>query len=183
LRIFGCGMFYQLDDRRVETQGDYFLAPGAQVAGSVVLGHNVSVWFNAVIRGDVEPITVGAFSNIQDCCVLHTDEGFPLTIGEHVTVGHQAMLHGCEVGDHTLIGISAVVLSGAKIGKNCLIGANSLVTEGTQIPDNSMVLGSPGKVVREVSEANLAGMRSSTQGYVARAAWYRDKFHPQGRGS
>ena len=93
------------------------------------------------------------------------------------------MLHGCEVGDHTLIGISAVVLSGAKIGKNCLIGANSLVTEGTQIPDNSMVLGSPGKVVREVSEANLAGMRSSTQGYVARAAWYRDKFHPQGRGS
>ena len=174
-------MFYQLEDRRVVTEGDYFLAPGAQVIGSVVLHHNVSVWFNAVIRGDVEPIVVGSHSNVQDCAVLHTDEGFPLTLGDYVTVGHQAMLHGCEIGDNTLIGINAVVLSGARIGKNCLIGANSLITEGKDIPDNSMVLGSPGKIVRDVSAEAMASMRATAEGYVGRGAWYRAQFRPQGR--
>ena len=174
-------MFYQLEDRRVVTEGDYFLAPGAQVIGSVVLHHNVSVWFNAVIRGDVEPIVVGSHSNVQDCAVLHTDEGFPLTLGDYVTVGHQAMLHGCEIGDNTLIGINAVVLSGARIGKNCLIGANSLITEGKDIPDNSMVLGSPGKIVRDVSAEAMANMRATAEGYVARGVWYRAQFRPQGR--
>lgn len=174
-------MFYQLEDRRVVAEGDYFLAPGAQVIGSVVLQHNVSVWFNAVIRGDLEPIVVGSHSNVQDCAVLHTDEGFPLTLGDYVTVGHQAMLHGCEIGANTLIGINAVVLSGARIGKNCLIGANSLITEGKEIPDNSMVLGSPGKIVREVSAEAAANMRATAEGYVARGAWYRAQFRPQGR--
>ncbi len=175
-------MFYQLEDRRVVAEGDYFLAPGARVVGSVVLKHNVSVWFNAVIRGDVEPIVVGSHTNVQDCCVLHTDAGFPLIIGDYVTIGHQAMLHGCEIGDNTLIGINAVVLSGAKVGRNCVIGANALVTEGKQIPDNSMVMGSPGKVVRELSAQDVAGFRESADGYVARAAWYRAQFRPQGRG-
>ena len=178
----GDSVFYQLEDRRVVTQGDYFLAPGAQVVGSVVLGHNANVWFNAVIRGDVEPIVVGSHTNVQDCAVLHTDAGCPLNIADYVTVGHQVMLHGCEIGENSLIGINAVVLNGVKIGKNCLIGANSLVTEGKEIPDNSMVLGSPGKVVRELTEAEIAGLRASADGYVARAAWYRAHFHPQGRG-
>ena len=175
-------MFYQLEDRRVVTQGDYFLAPGARVIGNVVLKHNANVWFNAVIRGDVEPIVVGAHTNVQDCAVLHTDLGCPLTIADYVTVGHQAILHGCEIGENSLIGISAVVLSGARVGKNCLIGANSLVTEGKEIPDNSLVMGSPGKVVRELSAEEIAGLRESADGYVARATWYRAQFRPQGRG-
>jgi carbonic anhydrase/acetyltransferase-like protein (isoleucine patch superfamily) len=175
-------MFYQLEDRRVVTEGDYFLAPGAQVVGSVTLKHNANVWFNAVIRGDVEPIVVGSHTNVQDCAVLHTDAGCPLVIGDYVTVGHQVMLHGCEIGENSLIGINAVVLNGAKVGKNCLIGANSLVTEGKEIPDNCMVMGSPGKVVRELSAQEIAGLRESADGYVARAAWYRAQFRPQGGG-
>jgi carbonic anhydrase/acetyltransferase-like protein (isoleucine patch superfamily) len=172
-------VFYQLGDRRVATEGDQFIAPGAMITGSVLLKHNVSVWFNAVIRGDVEPITVGAYSNIQDCAVLHTDAGSPLLIGDYVTVGHKVTLHGCEVGDGSLIGINAVVLSGAKIGRNCLIGANALVTEGKEIPDNSMVLGSPGKVVRELSEQEIVGLRDSAEGYVQRGQWYRAEFKIQ----
>ena len=176
-------MFYQLDDRRVVAEGDYFLAPGAQVIGSVVLKHNASVWFNAVIRGDLEPIVVGSHSNVQDCAVLHTDEGYPLVLGDYVTVGHHAMLHGCEVGNNSLIAINAVVLSGARIGNNCLIGANTLITEGKEIPDNSMVLGSPGKVVRELTDEAIVDMRATAQGYVARGQRYRAQFRPQGRGT
>lgn len=159
-------MIYTLGERAVHAAGDHFIADSADVIGTVILGNDVSVWFNAVVRGDKEPITIGAGSNVQDCVVLHTDPGFPLVIGRNVTVGHKAMLHGCVVGDNSLIGINAVVLSGAKIGRNCLIGANSLVLEGKQIPDNSMVLGNPGKVVRELTEDQIEGLKESARGYV-----------------
>lgn len=172
-------MFFQLGDRRVVAEGDHFVAPGAMITGSVVLKPNVNVWFNAVIRGDVEPITVGACTNVQDCAVLHTDAGSPLIIGDYVTVGHKVTLHGCEIGNNSLIGINAVVLSGAKIGRNCLIGANALVTEGREIPDNSMVLGSPGKVVRQLSDAEITGLRESAEGYVKRSQWYMAEFSSQ----
>ena len=172
-------MFFQLGDRRVVAEGEHFVAPGAMITGSVLLKHNVNVWFNAVIRGDVEPITVGAFTNVQDCAVLHTDAGCPLIIGDYVTVGHKVTLHGCEIGENSLIGINAVVLSGAKIGRNCLIGANALVTEGKEIPDNSMVLGAPGKVVRQLSEEQIIGLRESAEGYVKRAQWYQAEFSEQ----
>lgn len=172
-------MFFQLGDRRVVAEGDHFVAPGAMITGSVLLKHNVNVWFNAVIRGDVEPITVGAHTNVQDCAVLHTDLGSPLFIGDFVTVGHKVTLHGCEIGDNSLIGINAVVLSGAKIGRNCLIGANALITEGNEIPDNSMVLGAPGKVVRQLSEQEILGLRQSAEGYVKRAQWYKAEFSNQ----
>jgi carbonic anhydrase/acetyltransferase-like protein (isoleucine patch superfamily) len=172
-------VFFQLGDRRVVAEGDHFVAPGAMITGSVLLKHNVNVWFNAVIRGDVEPITVGAYTNVQDCAVLHTDPGHPLVIGDFVTVGHKVTLHGCEIGENSLIGINAVVLSGAKIGRDCLIGANTLVTEGKQIPDNSMVLGAPGKVVRQLSEEEILGLRRSAEGYVERAQWYLAEFSNQ----
>ena len=129
-------MIYKLCDHKVITDGDdYFVAPSASVMGRVFLGKNVSVWFGAVIRGDVEDIKIGENSNIQDLSVLHADPGHPLEIGKNVTVGHKVMLHGCSIGDNSLIGINSVILNGAKIGKNCLIGANSLVTEGMEIPD------------------------------------------------
>ena len=134
--------------------GNYWVAPDAQVMGNIVLKENASVWFGAVLRGDNDPIVIGENSNVQDGAVMHTDIGCPLTLGANVTVGHQAMLHGCTVGDNSLIGIGATVLNGAKIGRNCLIGAHALVGEGKEIPDNSMVLGMPGKVVRELGEDN-----------------------------
>ena len=146
--------------------GNYWVAPDAQVMGNIVLLENASVWFAAVLRGDNETITIGENTNVQDGSVLHTDMGFPLTIGTNVTIGHQAMLHGCTVGDNSLIGIGATVLNGAKIGKNCLIGAHALVGEGKEIPDNSMVLGMPGKVVRQLDEANEAMMIASAAHYV-----------------
>ncbi|MDD9997096.1 MAG: gamma carbonic anhydrase family protein, partial [Rhodospirillaceae bacterium] len=139
-------MLYQLDDRRVVAEGTYYVAPSAAVIGSVRLGNNVSVWFSAVVRGDDEPIIIGRNSNIQDCAVVHTDPDFPCILGENVTIGHKAVVHGCEIGDNTTVGINAVVLSGARVGRNCLIGANSLVAEGKEIPDNSLVLGTPGRV-------------------------------------
>ncbi len=144
-------MIYKLGDHTVITDGDdYFVAPSASVMGRVFLGKNVSVWFGAVIRGDVEDIKIGENSNIQDLSVLHADPGHPLEIGKNVTVGHKVMLHGCSIGDNSLIGINSVILNGAKIGKNCLIGANSLVTEGMEIPDYSLVMGSPAKVKKEL---------------------------------
>lgn len=164
-------MSYQLEDRRVVADGDYFVAPSAAVIGRVRLKNNVSVWFNAVVRGDDEPIVVGENSNVQDCAVLHTDPGYPCIVGDNVTVGHQAMLHGCEIGDNTLIGINAVVLTGAKVGKNCLIGSNSLVGEGKTIPDNSLVLGTPGRVKQLSSEA-IAGMQRNYQHYVENGKWF-----------
>ena len=134
--------------------------------GNIVLKENASVWFNAVLRGDNDPIVVGENSNVQDGAVLHTDLGYPLTLGANVTVGHQAMLHGCTVGDNSLIGIGATILNGATIGRNCLIGAHALIGEGKEIPDNSMVLGMPGKVVRELGEENEKMMLASANIYV-----------------
>lgn len=160
-------MIFSLEDLHVKRDGDgQFIAHNATVIGNVTLGQWVSVWFNVVIRGDAERISIGARSNIQDASVLHADPGFPLEIGEDVTVGHKAMLHGCTVGDGSLIGINAVVLNGAKIGKGCLIGANALVTEGTEIPDGSMVLGSPAKIKRTLSEEDQAALKLSAAHYV-----------------
>ena len=160
-------MIYSLGDRKVEIKGDdYWVADNATVIGSVVLENNASVWFNVVIRGDNDVITIGENSNIQDGSVLHTDPGVKLTVGKNVTVGHKVMLHGCTIGDNSLIGINSVILNGAKIGKNCLIGANSLIPEGKEIPDGSLVMGSPGKVVRELSAEQQKGLEMSAMSYV-----------------
>ncbi|RYG16551.1 MAG: gamma carbonic anhydrase family protein [Caulobacteraceae bacterium] len=159
---------YALGDSKPQLppEGEYWVAPSASVIGNVILHSNASVWFGGVLRGDNDPITVGPDSNIQDGSVLHTDMGSPLTLGRGVTVGHKAMLHGCEVGDYSLIGIGAVVLNGVKIGKNCIIGANALITEGKIIPDNSLVVGQPGKVVRERDPAHIAVLQMSAEHYV-----------------
>lgn len=161
-------------DHRPRFEGRHWIAPGAHLIGDVVLGEGASVWFNAVIRADNAPIRIGARSNVQDGAVLHVDPGVPLTIGEGVTVGHLAMLHGCTVGDGSLIGIGAVVLNGAVIGRDCLIGARALVTEGTVVPDGSLFLGSPGKVVREVTDEQIAGIRAGVESYVKKGAIYSD---------
>ena len=169
---------HRLGIRIPELRGDtHFVAPSADVIGSVILENNVSIWFGAVLRGDNEPIHIGANSNIQDGSVLHTDMGSPLTIGANVTVGHQAMLHGCDIGDGSLIGIKAVILNHAVIGRNCLIGANSLITEGKMIPDNSLVIGSPGKVVRTLSEEEIAAMHANTTNYVEKTANFALNLH------
>ena len=161
-------MIYSLGERKVEIVGDdYFIAENATVIGSVVIHNDVSIWFNAVVRGDNDLITIGEGTNIQDGTVIHTDGGIPLNIGKGVTVGHQVMLHGCTIGDNSLIGINAVVLNNAKIGKNCIIGANCLITQGKEIPDNSMVLGSPGKIVREVSPEEVEELKYSAEHYIA----------------
>src|SRR5690242_15097705 len=172
-------MVFQLDERYVRAEGDDFVADTAVVIGHVLLRANASIWFNAVIRGDNELITIGENSNVQDGAVLHTDPGSPLTIGSHVTVGHKAMLHGCTIGDNSLIGINAVVLNGAKIGRNCLIGANALVTEGKEIPDGSLVLGSPGKVVRELTAEQIEGLHRSAAHYVENARRFKQGLKPQ----
>ncbi len=145
---------------------EYWIAPNAVVLGRVILKKNTSIWFGATLRGDNDPIIIGENSNVQDGSVLHTDTGSPLTVGANVTIGHMVMLHGCTIGDNSLIGIGSIVLNGAKIGRNCLIGANSLITEGKVIPDNSMVMGSPGKVVRQVSPEQAAIMAHGAAGYV-----------------
>ena len=166
-------MLYELGGVAVKAEGDYWVADSATVVGNVLLKQDASVWFNAVVRGDNDLITIGEGSNVQDGSVLHTDPGFPLTIGAHVTIGHKVMLHGCDIGEGSLIGINAVVLNGAKIGKNCLIGANTLITEGKEIPDNSMVMGSPGKVVRTLSEEQAKGIRAGATHYVENARRFR----------
>ena len=147
-------------------EGEYWIAPSAVVIGKVRLERNASVWFGAVLRGDNELILVGENSNVQDACVLHTDPGAPLTIGRNCTIGHRAILHGCAIGDNTLIGMGATVLNRARIGANCLIGANTLITEGKVIPDNSLVMGAPGKVVGELNAEALAKLPKSAEGYV-----------------
>ncbi|MSR12441.1 MAG: gamma carbonic anhydrase family protein [Gammaproteobacteria bacterium] len=175
-------MIYSLGDKRVETIGaDYFVADNAVVIGQVRLGNNVSVWFNAVIRGDNALIAIGENSNIQDCAVLHTDPGMPLNIGKNVTVGHKVMLHGCTIGDNSLIGINSVILNGASIGRNCLIGANSLIAEGKVIPDGSLVMGSPGKVVRVLSEEQQAKLALSAAVYVQNFKRYKNELKPDAR--
>ncbi|MDP1783741.1 MAG: gamma carbonic anhydrase family protein, partial [Hydrogenophaga sp.] len=150
-----------------------WVADNAQVIGDVVLGEDSSVWFGATLRGDTETITVGRGSNIQDGSVLHADVGFPMTLGENVTVGHQVMLHGCTIGEGSLIGIGAVVLNGAKIGKHCLVGAGALVTEGKEFPDGSMILGSPARVAKTLTPEQIEGLRMSAKHYTDNAARYR----------
>ena len=160
-------MLYRLGDRKVRLLGcGHYVAPSAQVVGDVTLEQDVSIWFNVVIRADKDSIAIGEGSNIQDGSVLHVDPGYPMRIGKGVTVGHKAMLHGCTVGDNSLIGINAVVLNGVKIGRNCLIGANSLVVENTEIPDGSMVFGSPARIRRALTEAEIDALRLSAAHYV-----------------
>ena len=163
-------MIYELDGLAPEIAEEAWVAPDANVIGRVKLGARASVWFGCTIRGDNEQIEIGAGTNVQENCVFHTDLGYPLTLGANVTVGHKAMLHGCTVGEGSLIGMGATVLNGAKIGKNCLIGAGALVTEGKEIPDGSMVLGAPGKVVRDLDEATIKGLYASAIHYQQNAA-------------
>jgi carbonic anhydrase/acetyltransferase-like protein (isoleucine patch superfamily) len=164
---------YELDGMAPQVAASAWVADNAQVMGDVVLGEDSSVWFGATLRGDTETITVGRGSNIQDGSVLHADVGFPMTVGENVTVGHQVMLHGCTIGDGSLIGIGAVVLNGAKIGKHCLVGAGSLVTEGKEFPDGSMILGSPARAVKSLTPEQIEGLHRSARHYTDNAARYR----------
>ena len=156
---------YSLDGIAPEIAEDSWIAPDANVIGKIVVEQGASIWFGSTLRGDNEVIHVGSGSNIQENSVLHTDMGFPLTIGKGCTIGHKAMLHGCTIGDNSLIGMGATVLNGAKIGKNCLIGANALITEGKEIPDGSLVMGAPGKVVRQLDDAAIESLRKSAIGY------------------
>lgn len=160
-------MIYKLDENKPQfpEDGDYWVAPNANVIGKIHLNTGASVWFGATLRGDNEWIDIGAGSNVQENSVLHTDIGFPLTIGRNCTIGHKAILHGCTIGDQSLIGMGAIVLNGAQIGRNCLIGAGALITEGKIIPDNSLVVGAPGKVVRSLTEAEIEGLLASATGY------------------
>lgn len=173
-------MIYSLGERQVDIRGEqYFIAENATIIGSVVLENNVSVWFNTVIRGDNDVITIGENTNVQDGAILHTDPGYQLTLGKGVTVGHKAMLHGCEIGDYSLVGINAVVLNGAKIGKHCIIGANALITEGMIIPDGSMVMGSPAKIKREISDGQKRLLEASAAHYVHNFQRYNEHLTPQ----
>jgi carbonic anhydrase/acetyltransferase-like protein (isoleucine patch superfamily) len=160
---------YELDGKSPQLGEGAWVADSGQVIGAVEMGPNASVWFGAVVRGDTETIRIGRNTNIQDLSVLHADIGKPLTIGENVTVGHQVMLHGCTIGDGSLIGIQAVVLNGAKIGRNCIVGAGSVVTEGKEFPDNSLIIGSPAKVVRTLDDAAAAKLAQSAEHYVENA--------------
>jgi carbonic anhydrase/acetyltransferase-like protein (isoleucine patch superfamily) len=171
-------MIYELGQRRVRIEGEVFVANSADVIGSVVLKDKSSVWFNAVLRGDSDEIVIGEETNVQDGALLHTDPGIRVILGRGVTVGHHAIVHGCEVGDYSLIGINAVVLNHVKIGKYCTIGANALVTQGQEIPDYSVVLGSPGKVVRQIDPSQGEGLEKGAAGYVSRAREYLEALHP-----
>lgn len=164
---------YTLDGIRPRLHDSAWVADSATVIGDVVMGEEASVWFGTVVRGDTATLTIGAGSNIQDLSVLHADVGVPLVIGERVTVGHKVMLHGCTIGDESLIGIGAVVLNGARIGRNCLVGAGALVTEGKEFPDGSMILGSPARVVKQLSPEQIEGLRESARRYIANAQRYR----------
>jgi carbonic anhydrase/acetyltransferase-like protein (isoleucine patch superfamily) len=165
---------YQLGDATPEIDASAYVTPSATVIGRVSLAAGSSVWFGAVLRGDNEAITIGQNSNVQEGAVLHTDPGFPLDVGQNVTIGHQVMLHGCTVGDGSLIGIQAVVMNGARIGRDCLVGAGAVVTEGKCFPDRSLILGSPAKVVRELSDEVLADLRRIAANYVERSQRFRD---------
>ena len=158
-------MFYDLEDKKPKNSGENWVAPNATIIGDVTLEKNSSVWFNAVIRGDNENIHVGEGSNVQDGSVLHTDPGCPLKIGKDVTIGHIVMLHGCTIGDNSLIGIGAVILNNAKIGKNCIIVAKALITENKEIPDNSLVVGAPGRVVRKLTDEEIGKITENAKHY------------------
>ena len=164
---------YEVDGKTPQVDSTAWIADSAQVMGHVTLGPDASVWFGCVLRGDTESMTIGEGSNIQDLTVMHADHGLPLTIGKHVTVGHKVMLHGCTIGDESLIGIGAIVLNGAMIGKNCLVGAGSLVTEGKEFPDGSMIMGTPAKVVRQLTPEQIEGLRLSAQHYIDNARMFR----------
>jgi carbonic anhydrase/acetyltransferase-like protein (isoleucine patch superfamily) len=173
-------MKFALGDAAVETEGeDYYIAPSAVLIGGVRLGRNASVWWNAVLRADNEPIVVGERSNVQDGCVLHTDPGFPLTIGSNVTIGHMVMLHGCTIGDGTLVGIGSIILNGTKVGKNCVIGANTLLAENKDIPDNSLVVGSPGRVLRTLTDEQIEMVAGAAESYVKKIKRYRAELREQ----
>jgi carbonic anhydrase/acetyltransferase-like protein (isoleucine patch superfamily) len=173
-------MKYSFEDRKVVCKGDYWIAPDAIVIGSVVMEPNASVWFGCIVRADNDTITIGENSQLQDGCVVHTDKGFPLVIGKNVSVGHMAMLHGCTIGDGSLIGIKSVILNGAKVGRNCLIGAGSLIAENKEIPDGSLVIGAPGKVVRKLSDEAIRRINSASDHYVQKFRRYRKAFKPDG---
>ncbi len=176
-------MLFKLGDAAVEIAGDdCFVAETAVLVGRVRLENNASVWFNAVLRGDNELISIGENSNVQDLSVLHTDPGFPLRIGRNVTIGHKVMLHGCVIGDNSLIGINSVVLNGAEIGRECLVGANSLITEGKQIPDGSLVLGSPARVVRQLTAEEKSGLSASAETYVRNLKRFERELKADPRG-
>ena len=161
---------YALDGTAPQIDPDIgWIAPSAVLVGDVVVGPEAGIWFGVVARGDIETITIGARTNVQENCVLHTDTGYPLVIGDNCTIGHSAIVHGCTIGDNTLIGMGATVLNGARIGKNCLIGANALITEGKEIPDNSMVVGAPGKVISQIDEEGVRGLAASAERYVRNA--------------
>lgn len=166
-------MIFKLDDAQPEIADTCFVAPSASLIGAVKMAANASVWFNCVLRADNEPIVIGENSNVQDGSVLHVDPGYPIEIAANVTIGHKVMLHGCQIGEGTLIGMNAVVLNGARIGKNCLIGANALVTENMEIPDGSMVLGSPAKVVKTLDEKLQMRLAEGAKHYVDNGARYR----------
>ena len=172
-------MIYSLDNQHVQLNGQSFIAPNATLIGAVTIEDMASIWFNVVIRADNDLIHIGAGSNIQDGSVLHVDPGFPLTVGRQVTVGHKVMLHGCTIGDGSLIGINAVVLNGARIGRGCLIGANALITENMVVPDGSVVLGSPGKIVRTLDADARQKLIESAEHYVENGRHYRQGLKPQ----
>ena len=165
---------YSFDTHVPTIDPDAWIAPDANVIGLCIIGAKASVWFGATLRGDNEPITIGAGANVQENCVLHTDMGFPLTVGENCTIGHKAMLHGCTIGDQTLIGMGATVLNGAVIGDNCLIGAGALIPEGKHIPDGSLVMGMPGRVVRDLDANAIAGLMQSALGYQEKSRVFRN---------
>jgi carbonic anhydrase/acetyltransferase-like protein (isoleucine patch superfamily) len=173
-------MIYSLDGIAPRIHPDTWVAPDANLMGRVVLEAGASVWFGATLRGDNEEIFVGAGTNVQENSVLHTDMGYPLTIGKNCTIGHKAMLHGCTIGDGSLIGMGAVVLNGARIGAGCLIGAGALITEGKEIPDGSLVMGAPGRVVRVLDDAAQRRLLLSASGYQANMRRFREGLHPIG---
>ena len=171
---------YSLGERRVEVRGtDWYIADNATVVGSVLVEDRASIWFNVVIRGDNDLITIGEGSNVQDSSMLHTDAGIKLTLGRKVSVGHMVMLHGCSVGDGSLIGINSVILNHAVIGKHSLVGAGSLVPEGKTIPDGVLALGTPAKVVRDLTQAEIANLQDIADGYIRRAKIFREQLRPQ----
>ncbi len=172
-------MIYSIENRKLEIRGkEYFIADNATVIGSVALEDKASIWFNTVLRGDDAQITIGEGSNVQDGSVLHSDPGLPLTLGSYVTVGHMVMLHGCTIGNNSLIGIGAVVLNNAKIGNNCLVGAGSLIPEGKEYPDGSLILGTPGRVVRQLGPQELQIIRLSAEHYVHNIKRYQKNLKP-----
>ena len=171
---------YSLGDRRVQVRGaDWFIAENATVIGSVLIEDQASIWFNVVIRGDSDLITIGEGSNVQDSSMLHTDAGIKLTLGRKVSIGHMVMLHGCSIGDGSLVGINSVILNHAVVGKHSLIGAGSLIPEGKSIPDGVLALGSPAKVVRDLSQAEIANLQNIADGYIRRGKLYREQLKAQ----